>query len=142
MQVRHQAPWEGPVGSPGSSGVSGSSAFVASLQTMPRKVPGMELLEQHLGKGCKQHPNNLWERICLGMSTHRTCPAWLWLSQLGQIIPKGKLPRSFHRGHSLVGRSSMSCSRRSVCRLLHQIVKELDFAELVEADKVRAFGCQ
>lgn len=63
MQVRPQPPWEAPAGSPGCPGVSGSLAFVALLQTTPREVPGVELLEQHLGKECKQHPDNLCERI-------------------------------------------------------------------------------
>lgn len=108
-------------GSPGSSGVSGSFVFVASLQTMPRKAPGVEQLEQHLGKDCKQHPNNPWERI------HSLGSAQRWnqhpqdVSSLAPALSawtnhshKETVPRPPHSDHGLVGRSSMSCSRRSV----------------------------
>lgn len=38
--------------------------FVALLQITLMRAPGTELLEQHLGNDCKQHPNNLCKRIC------------------------------------------------------------------------------
>lgn len=115
MQVRHQPPWEAPAGSPGSPGVSGSLAFAALLQTMPREVPGVE---QHLGKDCKQHPNNLCERIH-SLGSAQSCnqhpqdvsslaPA---LSAWTNHSQRDSVPRSPGSGLSLVGRSSVSCSR-------------------------------
>lgn len=109
----------------------------------------MELLEQHLRKDRKQHPNSPWERIrSLGSAQHwnqhpqdvSSLP--LALSAWTNHSQRETVPRSSRSGHSLVGRSSVSCSRRSVCCLLHHIVKGLEVAELMEADKVRAFGCQ
>lgn len=104
-----------PAGSPGSPGVSGSLAFAALLQTMPREVPGVE---QHLGKDCKQHPNNLCERIH-SLGSAQSCnqhpqnvsslaPA---LSAWTNHSQRDSVPRSPGSGRSLVGRSSVSCSR-------------------------------
>lgn len=54
-------PWEVPACGPGSSGISGSFVFVASLQLTLMEVPDMELLEQRRRNDCKQHPN---KRTC------------------------------------------------------------------------------
>lgn len=78
-------------------------------------------------------------QLSTGSSTHRAYPA---LSAWANHSHRETMPRLSHSDHGLVGRSSMSCSRRSVCCLLHQIVQELEAAELMEADKVRAFGYQ
>lgn len=94
MQVRHQPPWEA------------QQVVLAPLES----VGVWHLLPCY--KQCQgkcQVWNSTWERIanstqttCVrgstalaqlraGISTHRTCPAWLQLSQLGQIIPRGTL---------------------------------------------------
>lgn len=95
------------------------------------------------GKDCKQHPNNPWERI------HSLGPAQCWNQHPQDVSSLAAALSAWtnhpHRetlpsGHSLVGRSSLSCSRRSVCCLLHQTVKELEAAELMGADKVRALA--
>lgn len=69
------------------------------------------------GKDCKQHPNNLWERIH-GLGSAQHCS--LRPQDMSSLAPalsawtsdshREAVPRSPRSGHSLVGRSSMSSS--------------------------------